>query len=168
MEIPDKLIAWAEGRDMTVRGHSLLWDKDQNNPSWTWPLSQTDFTQAVYKHIDQTLDHFDLLGVKHWDVINEMVDQGMENHTFYVDHSGDPDIRAKIHRHVKERYPNTLFYVNDYGVINDNFNRFSLFQQLVRDLLAAGAPVDGLGLQSHLHGNDQCRGLQETDIWNRS
>ena len=31
--------------------------------------------------------------VPHWDVINEMVDEGAENHTFYLDHSGDPLIR---------------------------------------------------------------------------
>ena len=136
----------------SLSGHSLLWDKVQNNPDWTWSLPQEDFTLAVYKHVDETLDHFDALGVTHWDVINEMVDQGQDNHTFYVDHSGDLDIRAKIYKHVKERYPANLLYINDYGVINDNYHRFSLFQQLVRDLLSAGAPVDGLGLQSHLHG----------------
>ena len=142
------------GRPLTAShsGHCLLWDKAENNPAWTWPLSQEDFTLAVYKHLDETLDHFDVLGVKDWDVINEMVDQGSVNHTFYADHSGDPDIRAKIYRHVKERYPATMLYVNDYGIINDNANRFSLFQQLVRDLLSAGAPIEALGLQSHLHG----------------
>ena len=145
---------------------TLAFNKEKTLP-WKGPLSGPVKFRVPFTLLDM-LTMFHNEGVVHWDVINEMVDQGMDNHTFYVDHSGDPDIRAKIHRHVKERCPNTLFYVNDYGVINDNFNRFSLFQQLVRDLLAAGAPVDGLGLQSHLHGNDQCRGLQETDIWNRS
>ena len=107
---------------------------------------------AVYKHVDDTLDHFDALGVKNWDVINEMVDQGHDNHTFYPDHSGDPDIRAKIYNHVKERYPHTMFYVNDYGVIMNSQNRFALFQHLIRDLLSAGANIDALGVQSHIHG----------------
>ena len=67
------------GRPLTAShsGHCLLWDKAENNPAWTWPLSQEDFTLAVYKHLDETLDHFDVLGVKDWDVINEMVDQGL-------------------------------------------------------------------------------------------
>ena len=152
VETPDKMIAWGGEQDITVRGHSLLWDKTKNNPSWTWPLSEQEFTQAVYKHVDETLDHFDGLGVKQWDVINEMVDQGHDNHTFYIDHSGDPDIRAKIYIHVKERYPATQFYVNDYGILLNNNRRFPLFQQLLRDLLSAGAPIDAIGVQAHLHG----------------
>ena len=91
-------------------------------------------------------------GVVHWDVINEMVDQGAVPHTFYTDQSGNPDIRAEIHRHVKQRYPGNVFFVNDYGILMDKNGRFSLFQQLIRDLLAAGAPIDGIGLQSHLKG----------------
>ena len=152
VQTPDLMIAWAAERGIEVRGHSLLWDKVNNNPSWTWSLSPEDFTAAVYKHVDDTLDHFDGLGVKNWDVINEMVDQGHDNHTFYQDHSRDPDIRAKIYNHVKERYPDTMFYVNDYGIVTNNQNRFALFQQLIRDLLAGGANIDALGLQSHLHG----------------
>ena len=143
----------------TESGHSLLWDKVNNNPSWTWSLSPEDFIAAVYKHVDDTLDHFDALGVKNWDVINEMVDQGHDNHTFYADHSEDPDIRAKIYNHVKERYPHTKFYVNDYGIIMNGQNRFTMFQQLIRDLLSAGANIDALGLQSHIHGEspaDHC------------
>ena len=88
----------------------------------------------------------------HWDVINEMVDQGAVPHTFYTDQSGNPGIRAEIHQHVKQRYPDNVFFVNDYGILMDKNGRFSLFQQLIRDLLAAGAPIDGIGLQSHLKG----------------
>ena len=107
----------------------------------------------MFKHLDDTLDNFDSLGVKTWDVINEMVDQGEAGHTFYIDHSQDPDIRAKIYSHVKERYPGNMFFVNDYGIITDSHNRFSLYQQLIRDLLAAGAPIDAIGIQCHLDGD---------------
>ena len=70
-------------------------------------------------------------GVLHWDVINEMVDQGAVPHTFYTDQSGNPDIRAEIHQHVKQRYPGNVFFVNDYGILIDKNGRFSLFQQLI-------------------------------------
>ena len=32
-------------------------------------------------------------------------------------------------------------------------NRFSLFQQLLRNLLNSGVEIDGIGLQSHIKGN---------------
>lgn len=90
-EHPDNLIAWATGHNLAVRGHSLLWAKKGNNPTWTHSLFGLvgvriciyfifkaflqEFEEAVYKHIDETLIHFNKVGVRDWDVINEMVDQ---------------------------------------------------------------------------------------------
>ena len=133
-------------------GHSLLWSKYDTNPEWTWQLFGDEFADVVYKHIDDTMDHFNALNVVHWDVINEMIDQGPDNHTFYTDQSGNPDIRAEIHKYVKNKYPNNKFYINDYGIVMDSNNRFSLFQQLLRGLLDKGVKIDGIGLQSHIKG----------------
>ena len=113
-----------------------------------------EFSDAVYKHIDDTMDHFNTLGVVDWDVINEMIDQGGVNHTFYMDQSGNPNIRVEIHKYVKNKYPNNLFYINDYGIIMDKNDRFSLFQQLLRGLISNGVVIDGIGLQSHIRGDE--------------
>ena len=102
------------------------------------------------------MNHFNALGVVHWDVINEMIDQGVASHRFYIEQSGDENIRVDIHQHVKEKYPNNLFYINDYGIIMDASNRFSLFQQLLRNLFSKGVVVDGIGLQSHINGMSYC------------
>ena len=83
-----------------------------------------------------------------------MVDEGAENHTFYMDHTGDPEIRSKIFKQAKNLSPDTLFFVNDYGIILDKYGRFNLYQEQIRSLLAAGAPIDAIGLQSHIHGED--------------
>ena len=93
VDIPDLMIAWAQGNNITVRGrtgkcrityilqyyiyalvllctpgHSLLWHKSQ--PRWTSDLFGTEFTSAMFQHLDDTLEHFDSLGVNTWDVIN--------------------------------------------------------------------------------------------------
>ena len=68
---------------------------------------------------------------------NEMVDQGAVPHTFYTDQSGNPEGRDPPPRQAE------VFFVNNYGILMDKNGRFSLFQQLIRDLLAAGAPIDG-------------------------
>ena len=132
----------------------MLWSKFGNNPEWTWDLFGEEFEEVVYKHVDDTMDHFNSLGVVHWDVINEMIDehQGPLNHTFYIDQSGNENIRADIHIHVKENYPHNKFYVNDYGIIMDTAHRFSSFQKLLRDLFSRGVQIDGIGLQSHING----------------
>lgn len=110
-----------------------------------------EFEEAVYKHIDDTMNHFNTKDVVHWDVINEMVDQPA-NHTFYMDQSGNPNIRVEIHKYVKNKYPNNVFYINDYGIIMNKNDRFSMFQQLLRGLIADGVQIDGIGLQSHISG----------------
>ena len=48
----------------------------------------------VYKHVDDTMNHFNHLGVVHWDVINEMIDQGEASHQFYIEQSGDENFRG--------------------------------------------------------------------------
>merc|ERR1711971_271910 len=54
----------------------------------------------------------------------------------------------------KSLSPETLFFVNDYGIILDKYNRFELYQQQIRDLLAEGAPIDAIGVQAHIGGED--------------
>ena len=38
-----------------------------------------------------------------------MVDEGAENHTFLLDHTGDPKISEKVFKHAQELSPETLF-----------------------------------------------------------
>ena len=67
-----------------------------------------------------------------------------------MDQTGDREIRQKIFKHVKELSPNTLFFLNDYGIVMNYGGRFQIFQEQIRELLAAGAPIDAIGLQSHI------------------
>ena len=129
-----------------------MWSKSANNPEWTREIYGEEFKEVVYKHVDDTMNHFNTHGVVHWDVINEMIDQGSESHRFYIEQSGDDNIRVDIHQHVRDKYPNNLFYINDYGIIMNSYNRFSLFQQLLRNLFSKGVIIDGIGLQSHIKG----------------
>ena len=77
------------------------------------------------------------------------VDQGQESHTFYTDRTGIPDIRQKIFEYVKELSPDTLLFLNDYGILEDKWGRFELFQEQIRGFLDSGTPIDAIGLQSH-------------------
>ena len=71
--------------------------------------------------------------------------------------------RSKMFKLAKSISPDTLLFLNDYGIIMDRWwlwsvnipfgklpfvlrnGRFALFQQQIRDLLAQGAPIDALG-----------------------
>ena len=80
-----------------------------------------------------------------------MIDQGNKPHTFYMDRSGDRDIRTKVFQRAKAIVGNnTSLFLNDYGVVDDRNNRFELYQNQIRELIKSGAPIDGIGLQVRL------------------
>ena len=153
-EIPDKMIEWGHSHGMTMRGHALLWAKRSNNPDWVQTLYGEELKTALFNRVNFAIKHFEDYNVPHWDVINEMVDEGAENHTFFLDHTGDPEIREKVFKYAKELSPDTLLFLNDYGIILNKYGRFQLYQEQIRELLAAGAPIDAIGLQSHMKGDE--------------
>ena len=67
-----------------------------------------------------------------------------------MDQTGDPKIRHKIFNHVKELSPDTMLFLNDYGIIMPFSGRFQLYQEQIRGFLDAGVPIDAIGLQSHI------------------
>ena len=46
--------------------------------------------------------------------------------------------------------PNAVLYVNDYGILEGN--ELNRYEEQIRDLLEAGAPLGGIGLQAHFEG----------------
>jgi len=103
-EIPDKMLQWVASAPypgIKVRGHALFWAKRSNNPQWVQELYGEDLVTAMVNRVNFTVNHYhqecqDPTGcrnVAHWDVINEMVNQGAESHEFYMEHTGDPLIR---------------------------------------------------------------------------
>ena len=55
--------------------------------------------------------------MEHWDVNNEML-----HGQFFVDATGDPDIRVEMFKKVQEVSPNTLRFVNDYSILLHQVN----------------------------------------------
>ena len=148
MEVVDRFIEWASEHDMQVRGHSLLWARSGNNPEWVGNLEGDALIDAMKSRVDTAVALYDGL-VPHWDVNNEMI-----GNNFYVDKTGDPTIRAKMFNRAKELSPDTLLFVNEYGVLLDKYGRFEAFQVLLRELLSQGANIDAIGLQGHITEDD--------------
>ena len=142
----DNMVEWVKLHNMRARGHCLLWAKESNNPDWLQTMYGEEFMDAVYDRVDNAVKRYNGY-VEHWDVINEMIDQGPESHRFYIEHSGDENIRSKIFQRAQENSPETMFFVNDYGVVDNRDGRFSLYQEQIRELLQSGTPIDGIGLQ---------------------
>lgn len=148
----DAIVEFAKKNNMLVRGHTLVWHRQY--PSWLFrdgagKASGELVLQRLETHINTVLSRYKG-DVYCWDVVNEAVSDSMSEYlrrdspwyqavgedyiavAFHMAHKADPDAK--------------LFY-NDYGATRaDKMEKICV---LLEDLLAAGVPVHGMGMQGH-------------------
>ena len=143
----DEIVAFAEARGMRIKGHALVWHGD--SPAWLEALSTPEARIALQDHIRITLGRY-RGRVGAWDVVNEALadDRSALRDTVYLRKLGSGYI-AEAFRLARQADPDALLIYNDYG--GEGLNRKSDdVYNLVRDLLAQGAPIGGVGLQMHI------------------
>ena len=148
----DAIVEYALSRRMQVKGHALIWHGA--TPSWVNGLPATEFRAAFARHIRTVAAHY--RGRVHaWDVVNEAVsDSGSSlRDTVFLQKLGDAYI-ADAFRLAREADPGALLFYNDYGGEGMNAKSDRIYA-LLRDLLANGVPIDGVGMQMHISANSR-------------
>ena len=148
----DAIVGYALSHGQRVKGHTFIWHGA--TPSWVNSLSPADFRLAFERHIRTVAEHY--RGRIHaWDVVNEAVaDDGLGlRDTVFRQKLGDSYI-ADAFRIARAADPAARLFYNDYGGegLSQKANRI---YDLVRELLAAGVPIDGVGLQMHISANSR-------------
>jgi endo-1,4-beta-xylanase len=143
----DSMVAFAQAHTMIVRGHTFVWHNQV--PSWLtggpWTGPQVDSILA--DHITTVMAHFrGTIGI--WDVVNEAVDDaGARRVTFWSTALGGGYIERAF-RLARAADSTAHLYYNDYNIEGLSPKSDSVYA-LLADLKARGAPVDGIGMQSH-------------------
>jgi endo-1,4-beta-xylanase len=144
----DRLIDFARANRQKVRGHTLVWHSQ--NPAW---VNEQDLTPAqlravLRRHIIDEVTHFKGR-VWHWDVVNEIFnDDGTWRDTIWLRNLGKGYV-ADAFRWAHQADPKAKLFLNDYN--NEGVNAKSdAYYALVKQLRAAGVPVQGYGVQGHL------------------
>ncbi|RSM58133.1 1,4-beta-xylanase [Actinoplanes sp. ATCC 53533] len=144
----DRLVDFARANRQKVRGHTLVWHNQ--NPSW---VNEQAFTPeqlraVLRRHIIDEVSHF-RGRVWHWDVVNEVFnDDGTWRDTIWLRNLG-PGYVADAFRWAHQADPQAKLFLNDYN--NEGVNAKSdAYYALVKQLKAAGVPVQGYGVQGHL------------------
>lgn len=159
----DALVNYAKKNDMVVRGHTLLWHSQ--TPSWVFRTDLSDTreekNEVLYARLDSHMET--VIGrfkddIYIWDVANEvMSDNGNE---FYRADSGwytalgstdDAFENFLTHAFIEAREldSNALLFYNDYNLVADSGKRARTVT-MIENLIAAGAPIDGVGFQMHV------------------
>jgi endo-1,4-beta-xylanase len=147
-EKADTLVAFAEKNTMQVRGHTLVWHNQL--PDWltdqTW--TREDLLEILHDHITTVVSHYKGK-VAAWDVINEAVtDNGTMRNSIWYKVIG-PEYIDLAFQWAHEADPEALLFYNDYNAEGVGKKSTAVYD-LVKDLVARGIPIHGVGLQFHV------------------
>jgi endo-1,4-beta-xylanase len=151
----DEIVHFAQAHGMQVRGHCLVWGRD--NPDW---LTQAHFTpeqlsQLMHEHIAKVMKHY-TGRVFSWDVVNEALDEkgGVRDSLWYnqpgIGFAGKGTAYIEqAFRWAHEADPHALLFYNDAVAEGLNLKSDAIYA-MVKDFKQRGVPIDGVGLQSHI------------------
>ncbi len=152
----DDMLAWASENHMAMRGHNLIWARDEYTPMW---LNRYDFgdkpkvkAEAMIRdYIAKVCDHYgDRL--TSWDVVNEAVDPktGQLRSSVFTRILG-PDALRIAYSATREHLPKTQLVYNDYmSWETGNETHCSGVLNILNWLHKNNCPIDALGVQSHI------------------
>ncbi len=154
----DQLVTFCETNHIKVRGHTLVWH--DSLPAWIpGRLSSTTAETIMLDHIHAVAGHF-AGKLYSWDVVNEALDPGSQRQdglrtSPWLQNIG-VDYIEKAFRATAAADPHALLIWNEnYLEVSNGFGaakRRAMLAQL-DILLEQGVPIHGIGLESHLRGN---------------
>jgi len=154
----DRLVAFARDHGQLVRGHTLMWHNQL--PSWltqgvaNGTIGNVELRGLLQKHITDEVTHFKGK-IWHWDVANEFFmdanPSGINPNNFWVSHLG-AGILGDAFRWARQADPKAVLFYNDYNIGGEDGSnaKADAVYAWVRQQLAAGVPIDGIGDQGHL------------------
>jgi endo-1,4-beta-xylanase len=153
----DRLAAFAKQGGLALRGHTLLWNRNEWSPKW---LLTHDFGSRPREAAERMLtDHIRTVAGRYpemdsWDVVNETVDPatGELRETVFGKLLG-PELIDICFQTARAAAPKAKLVYNDYMNFGpaEAKHRAGVLKLLER-LKSRGVPIDALGIQGHIGG----------------
>ena len=156
----DKIISFARENQLKVRFHTLVW----HNQTADWFFRDRQGNELgshrENKHLvlGRLQEYIRIVGTRYkedvesWDVVNEVIDpeemDGLRRSKWF-EITGTDYIKTAFQTAREVLGPEAKLFINDYNT-NDPKKRAFLYE-LVKELLAEGVPVDGVGHQMHIN-----------------
>lgn len=156
----DEIVSFAKANGMKVRGHAPVWHSQ--TPNWIFKdgdhlASRELVYERLEQHIKAMAEHFGD-DVYCWDAVNEACIDTLPE--FQIKFMGNETYRTSRYltacgfEYVAKAYelwgkyaPNAKLFFNDYNEC-DPLKRERIVN-LIKDVQRAGAPIYGMGMQSH-------------------
>jgi endo-1,4-beta-xylanase len=152
----DRIVAFAKAHGKLLRGHNLIWMKDEVAQPWLLshdfgPRPRVAAEAFIRKYIHEVTQHFGPM-VTSWDVINEAVDVGTGElrNCVFTRILGRDAVRIAFEA-AHESMPKAQLFYNDYMDWRaDREPHRQGVLKLLRWLQEQRTPVHALGVQSHI------------------
>jgi endo-1,4-beta-xylanase len=166
--IPDRAISLAQGNGLSVTGASVVWQRDRwPTPVEFRPESSFDVQDFHDRLMEDRLGADGIMGrysesgegpaITDWKVLNEPIHESYYADTFVEAGIYDNEVEALADYFVRAESirPDSVLSINEFNILNSGSDNAVIeYRDLVNDLLAAGAPIDRIGVQAHMSRND--------------
>jgi endo-1,4-beta-xylanase len=147
---PDSIASFAKARDMALHGHSLVWFANEPDAFKRLDGSGKPFADAYRNYILAVAGRYKGQA-RSWDVVNEPITDDGEHlrESLWSRNLGSDDHIALALEHAREADPHAVLFLNDYH-LELKPNKRATFMRLIERLLKRGAPLGGIGTQTHI------------------
>jgi GH35 family endo-1,4-beta-xylanase len=159
----DEIVSFAEAHKQQVRGHTLVWYAA--NPAWLNTLASTaspqEMSNTLQNHIQTVMTHYKGK-VFAWNVVNEAIaDNATGVGTQMIDSIwyNQPGIGLAGTGYVEQAFrwaraadPNALLFYNEFNIESPG-PKFDAMMNMLKDFVARGVPIDGVGFEMHVAAN---------------
>jgi endo-1,4-beta-xylanase len=144
------MVEFAQKNKMQVRGHTLVWH--ESLPRYVFQIKDKNLMQNVLRQQVQTVAGHFKGKIAAWDVLNEAVlDDGSYRKTPFYNVLGEEFI-GNLFKWARQADPKAKLFYNDFSTEAINPKSDAIYN-LVKNLLAKGVPIDGVGFQTHVDTN---------------
>ncbi len=149
----DRIVEFAKANNMKMRGHTLVWHSQTpaaffNDDKGT-PLTKDQLYARLKVYMTAVMNHFKDVTFC-WDVVNEAVSD-KEGEIYRTESPWykvcGKDYLAYAFRTARSINPNVTLVYNDYNLVNPA--KLERAMIILKELVAAGVPIDAVGLQGH-------------------
>jgi endo-1,4-beta-xylanase len=145
----DFIAAFAQQNGLRLHGHNLIWYIYSPAPFERLVGDKAAFEKAYANYILAVAGRYRGQAVG-WDVVNEPVAEDGEGYRPCLWRRVlGMDYVAKALTYARQADPQAVLFLNDYN-LESNPKKRATFLRLVEDLMKQGAPLGGLGTQTHL------------------
>lgn len=139
----ESMADWCRGKGLTTKGHPLVWH--EVFPKWAEELKDEVVLERQQERVREVVSHF-RGRIDMWDVVNEATVSHRSDNAIgrWFASEGAANCVGCSLKWAHEANPEATLLYNDFNVCED-------FESLVAALIGQGAPVQVIGIQSHMH-----------------